>query len=167
LLSLGTIREDEFPALSDTRFVISFGPFTVQPHSVPNPDTLRIAFALLSAPDVTQLQQRASRARDIYATLTGVDHLGQDIPLESALEQNFPNPFNPSTKVRFRIAQAAYTTLEVFDILGRRVAVLVNEEKKPGVYTLDFDGSGFASGVYILRLKAGTYTSARKALLLR
>lgn len=71
------------------------------------------------------------------------------------LEQNHPNPFNPSTRITFRIPEQARTTLEVFDVLGRRITVLVNGELMPGTHTADLDGSGLASGIYIARLSSG------------
>lgn len=168
MMSSGVISPDEFPNVSDTRFIISFGPFTIQPYSSPNPDTLQVAFAFLSAPDLNQLQVRAARALEIYQTVvTGVKQMGSQIPVEFALAQNYPNPFNPLTKIQFSIAHTEMTTLEVFDILGRRVATLVNEQKQPGAYEVTFDGSRLASGFYVYRLTAGNYISTKKALLLK
>ncbi|GBD89246.1 Ycf48-like protein precursor [bacterium BMS3Abin03] len=87
--------------------------------------------------------------------------------------QNYPNPFNPSTKIKFTIAPPnlpggeAFVTLKVYDVLGREVATLVNEEKPPGSYEVEFDGSNLPSGVYFYRLKAGNYSQVKKMVLLR
>ncbi|MBI5474123.1 MAG: T9SS type A sorting domain-containing protein [Ignavibacteriae bacterium] len=95
-----------------------------------------------------------------------------DMPRQFALEQNYPNPFNPSTNIRFTIKNRAegipsgqFTILKVFDVLGREVATLVNEELKPGSYERVFDGSRFASGVYFYRLKSGSFTQTRTLVL--
>jgi hypothetical protein len=70
------------------------------------------------------------------------------------LLQNYPNPFNPATTIRYDLPAASRVSLEVFDILGRRVSVMVNEEQRPGRHTAIFDGSRYASGVYLYRIVA-------------
>ncbi len=101
---------------------------------------------------------------------------GKELPASFSLLQNYPNPFNPSTSISFDIPVGTYgpaspagrrTSLQVYDLLGREVATLVNEPKEPGRYTVQFNGSGLASGVYYYRLQAGTFTATRKLLLLR
>ncbi len=72
------------------------------------------------------------------------------------LLQNYPNPFNPTTNIEFRIGNFGFVSLKVYDLLGREVATLVNEELKPGSYRRVFGGSGLASGVYLYRLRAGS-----------
>jgi aminopeptidase N len=89
------------------------------------------------------------------------------IPLEFGVSQNFPNPFNPSTIIRFTIADSRFTSLKVFDLLSREVATLVNEHLRPGRYNVTWDASDFPSGVYFYRLSAGSFTQTRKLLLLR
>ena len=113
---------------------------------------------------------------------TGV--LGYEIPLTSveeavhphqiSLRQNYPNPFNPSTVIKYTIAGArdqglggSDVKLVVYDMLGREVAVLVNERKALGSYEVSLDASALASGVYVYRLKAGPYVESRKMLLMR
>ena len=72
-----------------------------------------------------------------------------------SLEQNYPNPFNPSTVISYRLPVIGYVTLKVFDLLGREIATLVNEEKPAGEYEVEFDGSALTSGIYFYQLKAG------------
>jgi hypothetical protein len=84
-----------------------------------------------------------------------------------SLQQNYPNPFNPTTNFGFRIANFGFVSLKLFDIVGREVATLVNEEKSPGYYKVEFDGSRLASGVYFCRLQAGGFTDTKKIILLR
>ncbi len=96
------------------------------------------------------------------------------VPDHFALEQNYPNPFNPVTTIEYTIEGtrgqglgASNVRLVVYDILGREVAVLVNEKKMPGMYEAKFDGAGLSSGVYFYRLNAGRFTEVRKMLLIR
>ncbi len=92
---------------------------------------------------------------------------GDGIPDCLALFQNYPNPFNPTTNIEYRISNKELVTLKVYDILGRELAVLVDERKAPGRYIVQFDGSGLASGVYAYRLQAGSFVETKKLLLLR
>ena len=101
-------------------------------------------------------------------TVTGVDEELIGLKPEAfELYSNYPNPFNPSTKIRYAIAQTAFTTLRVYSILGREITTLVNQEKTPGVYELNFDGSDIPSGMYIYKLQAGNYSMTKKMLLLK
>ncbi len=84
-----------------------------------------------------------------------------------SLEQNYPNPFNPSTKIQYRIPNAEFVTLKVYDVLGREVATLVNEKKSPGTYEVEWNASAFSSSVYFYRLTSGDYTAVKKLLLLK
>ena len=89
------------------------------------------------------------------------------IPTEFALEQNYPNPFNPTTKIQLTIPNRRWTTVNVYDILGRKVVTLLNEVKDPGTYTIEFDGSNLSSGVYFYRLEAGDFKQTKRLLLLK
>jgi 5'-nucleotidase len=95
-----------------------------------------------------------------------------ETPAEFRLEQNYPNPFNPSTKIEFRIADFGFVTLKVYDILGNEIATLVNEEKQPGTYEVEFDShSGevrnLASGIYFYRIQASEFMDVKKMILIR
>lgn len=92
-------------------------------------------------------------------------HAKSEIPDKFDLKQNYPNPFNPATQIRYMVPERAEVTLEVFNILGKKVATLVDGIKQPGTYEVTFEGSGLASGVYIYRLKAGSYMASRKFIL--
>jgi len=89
------------------------------------------------------------------------------LPSQFSLEQNFPNPFNSTTRIGYKVATKVSVTLSVLDILGRNVAVLVNSVIHPGTYTVSWDASGMPSGLYFYRLQAGTSTETKKALLVR
>ncbi len=89
------------------------------------------------------------------------------IPTAFALEQNYPNPFNPSTVVTYRVPILSNVRLAVYDILGREVALLVNEKKSPGSYEVKFDAQNLSSGIYLYRLEAGDVSQTRKLMVLR
>ncbi|MEK7672116.1 MAG: T9SS type A sorting domain-containing protein, partial [Bacteroidota bacterium] len=91
-------------------------------------------------------------------------------PLSFALLPNWPNPFNPTTRIRFSIpdVEARLTvSLRVFDVLGREVATLVNKIKLPGEYSVQWNAEGFASGIYFYKLQAGAFIATKKMLLVR
>ena len=92
---------------------------------------------------------------------------GSSAPASYELSQNYPNPFNPTTSIAYSIALGGHVNLTVYDILGREVAVLVNENKAPGSYMVRFDASGLNSGLYIYQLTAGSFREARKLILLK
>jgi photosystem II stability/assembly factor-like uncharacterized protein len=96
-----------------------------------------------------------------------LEHLTSNIPKEFALEQNYPNPFNPTTTIDFVIPKRVHVVLSVFDILGRKVATLIDTEKAPGHYRATFDATNLPGGVYFYRLEAGTHHDTKKLLLLK
>lgn len=89
------------------------------------------------------------------ATLTSAGDEDLHLPDEYALDQNYPNPFNPTTKIDFSIPQNQHVTLEVYNVMGQRVATLVDQDMQAGTHTASFDARGLASGVYMYRLNAG------------
>jgi len=88
-----------------------------------------------------------------------------------SLEQNYPNPFNPSTKISYKLRSAAggtsYVKLVVYDVLGKEVVKLVNENQLPGTYEIEFDGRGLPSGVYFYRLTTGEFTDTKRMMLVK
>ncbi len=110
--------------------------------------------------------------------LVGVDELREgdgEVPRGFALLQNYPNPFNPSTRIPFSVGGSSgsaspatwFVSLKVYDILGREVRTLVNENLQSGNYQVTFDAGTLASGVYIYRLTAGSFVAARKLIVLK
>ena len=102
-----------------------------------------------------------------YNQLTGIKTSSSSIPVNFKLYQNYPNPFNPATKIEYSIPQNGNVLLKVYDMLGREVAVLVNEYKNAGYYTVNFDGSKLSSGVYIYKLQSGQYSDMKKMVLIK
>jgi len=90
-----------------------------------------------------------------------------DVPYNFMLEQNFPNPFNPTTTINYQLSTTCFVTLKVYDMLGREVATLINEKQIQGNYSLLFNGAKLSSGVYIYRLFAGNRIATMKMLLLK
>ncbi len=89
------------------------------------------------------------------------------IPASFTLSQNYPNPFNPTTTIKYQVASREHIRLTVYDLLGREVAILVDEEKFTGTYEARFNASTLASGTYIYRLQAGHQVLTRKMLLIK
>jgi hypothetical protein len=129
-------------------------------------------FSASSTPEYTLSAQNTFQVNQTSVILEPESPLGVRggegvIPHEFRLEQNYPNPFNPGTRITYRIANASFVTLKVYDVLGREVAAIVNEVKGPGMYQAEWDASGFPSGVYEYRLAAGSYLGVKKMILLK
>ena len=99
--------------------------------------------------------------------LTGIKNEQSIIPIVWKLEQNYPNPFNPSTTIKYQVPKAGYVSLKIYDILGREIKTLVNENKDVGYYEVRFDAVRFPSGVYIYELRSKDYLSDKKMMLLK
>ena len=105
--------------------------------------------------------------RPLSEMITSVGPQAVTLPQEFLLSHNYPNPFNPSTTIKFELPKSSRVRLSVYDILGREVSMLVNERKDAGVHEVKFDGSDLASGVYFYRLQAGDYVGTKKLLLMK
>ena len=97
--------------------------------------------------------------------VTSVDE--NEIPHEFSLSQNYPNPFNPQTLIRYGLPQKAHVRLEVYNILGERIALLLDMTQEAGYHEALFDGHNLASGLYFYRIRANDFVQVRKLLLLR
>ena len=101
------------------------------------------------------------------STTAGVDKPENSLPQRYKLEQNYPNPFNPATQIVFEIPSGEFVSLRIFNMLGQQVAVLVNEQRPAGAYTVTFRANNLPSGMYFYRLIAGSFQQTRKLLLLK
>jgi hypothetical protein len=144
----------------DVRFYQGFGPITMNPG-----DTQIIVVAQIIAQSnnnlnsITKLREATLLAKqyydDLFSNVTiGINQISTTIPENFHLSQNYPNPFNPTTNIRFQIPESGFVTLKVFDITGREVAMLVNEQMNAGEYNYQFstDEYKLSSGVYFYRL---------------
>lgn len=123
------------------------------PIFVNNPDGFKIAIIIHSI--------------NIYYIIVNVESTNSNIPSEFSLFQNYPNPFNPTTSLQYAIGSRQFVTLRVYDLLGREVATLVNEEKPAGEYEVVFNGANLPSGIYFYQLKADEFTQTKKMILLK
>jgi hypothetical protein len=89
------------------------------------------------------------------------------LPEQFSLTQNYPNPFNPSTTIKYSIPTSEFVTLKVFDVLGREVATLVNEEKPVGSYEIKFNAANLSSGIYFYRIQTGEFVEEKKMILMK
>jgi hypothetical protein len=110
--------------------------------------------------------------RDPSGNLSGLITLGTEIPPGFSLSQNYPNPFNPSTKIKFNIPVASVrrtdiVSLIIYDILGKQIKTLVNQQLSPGIYEVDFEGSDLSTGIYYYRLTAGNFIETKKMILVK
>lgn len=99
--------------------------------------------------------------------ITDVENQDETIPTEFSLKQNFPNPFNPATKINFSIPKSGNVSLKIYDLLGREVAELINTEMQPGNYSYDFNAGQLSSGMYFSKIEAGQFSQMRKMMLLK
>jgi hypothetical protein len=99
--------------------------------------------------------------------LTGILQITNEVPHQFSLSQNYPNPFNPSTYIKFDVSKGSFVTLKIFDALGREVAILVNEDLKPGTYEADWNASNYSSGVYFYTMRTEGYTQTKRMVLIK
>jgi photosystem II stability/assembly factor-like uncharacterized protein len=116
--------------------------------------------------NINSFVARDSTYLDSLFNLTPVEDEMQ-LPTKIALKQNYPNPFNPSTSIQYAITSRQFVTLKVYDVLGNEVATLVSEEKDRGVYSVNFDASRLATGMYLYRIQAGSFIEAKKMLMIK
>ncbi|MDP3443732.1 MAG: T9SS type A sorting domain-containing protein, partial [Ignavibacteria bacterium] len=100
--------------------------------------------------------------------VTSVEEI-EELPTQFSLEQNYPNPFNPETSISYQLSAISHVTLKVYDLLGKEIATLVDEMKRPGKYNSKFSilNSQLSTGVYFYRLSAGNYHSVKKMILMK
>jgi hypothetical protein len=102
-----------------------------------------------------------------FSLITGIINQNNNVPVDYALYQNYPNPFNPITIISYALPKASHVTIKVYDILGREVATLVNDEKNVGIYSVEFNASKLASGIYLYKIQAGNFTETKKLILMK
>ena len=166
---------------SDLRLMLSTGPFTFAPG-----DTQEIVGGIIIAQGTSALNSVTMlRSADLSAQLAydsdfktfeivAVDHDESNLPVGWSLEENYPNPFNPSTTIEYSLHQPGDVSLIVYDLLGKEVARLVDEAQQSGSYKISWDASNISSGIYFYRLqvrqpggRAGDFVETRKMVLLK
>ncbi len=99
---------------------------------------------------------------------TGIeDYLADQLPQEYKLNQNYPNPFNPTTAISYQLSAISEVQLVIYNVLGQKVATLVNEKQQAGFYTVRWNASAFANGVYFYQIRAEKFVQVRKMILMK
>ena len=142
-------------------FVMAAGPFNLAANQVET-----IGFAILNGSSAADLIVKNNQAKLKYGTV-GVTNISVEIPSVFSLSQNYPNPFNPTTNIQFGVPKNSLVTIKVYDLLGREVAVLLNEQKQAGTYQVDFNASSLSSGVYFYRMQAGTFADIKRMVVIK
>ncbi len=132
-------------------------------------DSVRCTWRSWAFNGIDSLQSANSFIVTLVRSPIGIQIISTEIPQKFALYNNYPNPFNPVTKIRFDISgtSVAQTFLSVYDILGREVTTLVNEKLKPGKYEVEWPAANYSSGIYFYRITAGNFTDTRKMILVK
>ena len=100
--------------------------------------------------------------------ITSVEQIPNDgLPKEFRLQQNYPNPFNPTTTIQFAVPKTSNVTIKIYDVIGRQVATLIDDEYQPGQYKVVFEAGQLATGMYIYRIQAGDFLETKKLMLLK
>jgi serine protease len=147
---------------TDISEVTSSGPF-----SIPAGKSVNVAFAITAGNNLDELRTNISNARDIYNNQLANNNGGGEVPLTYKLGQNYPNPFNPGTKIDYEIPEPGRVTIRIYNVLGKLVKTLIDEDKQPGKYTLKFNPTRLASGVYFYQLTVNSFTSTKKLVFLK
>ncbi len=103
----------------------------------------------------------------VVTHIVGVKEPINSMPKKYELEQNYPNPFNPTTTINYSVPKSSTVTIKIYDILGKEVETLVNEQKTAGNYKIEFNADKLASGIYFYQMRAGNFISTKKLVLLK
>jgi len=131
------------------------------------PATTGVITIKVTATDTANTSTLCTFKMRVYPGTTAVEEDKNQLPKKSQLLQNYPNPFNPSTVISYQLAVTSNVSLKVFDLSGREVANLINEQKPAGSYSEQWNASNLPSGIYFYRLQAGLYSETRKLVLLK
>jgi hypothetical protein len=102
-----------------------------------------------------------------YTVTTGVSQIGTEVPERFSLKQNFPNPFNPSTKINYDLPKTGFVTMKIYDVTGKVVANLISQNQNAGRYSIDFIAGDFPSGTYFYKLEAGDFSEVKRMVLVK
>ena len=167
---IGTIRDTTLKSSNAT--LSSVIPYTLNTNGVGS-RTVRVRIT-----HTTNLDSVTTALMKGYETVNPADGLakssmqegimiGLDIPTSYALNQNFPNPFNPTTTISYQIPKDGPVTIKIFDALGREVTTLVDEFKSAGQYSVKFDASHLSTGIYFYSIKSGDFNAVKKMALIK
>jgi len=109
---------------------------------------------------------------DVYflrstVTFTSINTISTEVPAKYSLSQNYPNPFNPATSIKFAITKAGFVSLKIYDLTGREISSLVNENLSAGTYNYAYNAANLSSGIYFYTLKADGFSETKKMMLIK
>ncbi len=131
-------------------------------------DQVELAIRYYYAVSAFDISGNESHLSDpVSASITAIDKSDHQLPITYFLEQNFPNPFNPRTVIRWQLAGSSDVELSVYNLLGRKIATLVSERQEAGYYQITWDASRFACGIYFYRIEAGEFQDVKKMIFLK
>ena len=172
--SFGYTQLEKWTALSSGFASTSAGPADIAnvtssgPYNIPSNSSIDVAFALAADINLANLRTAFANAKAKYnSIITSINDKTNPVPYKFELAQNYPNPFNPSTIIKFSVPSEGQVILKIYDMLGREVRTLLNDEKAPGNYSVNFIAGNLPSGVYLYKLTAGNYTDVKKLILIK
>jgi subtilisin family serine protease len=142
--------------------VISGGPVNIAANS-----TETIGFAIVKGNDLNDLKNKTIIARNKYSTTIGITPISTSIPVKFNLSQNYPNPFNPSTRIKFALPKSEFVNIKIYDILGKEISTLVNENLTAGYYEVEFNANNLSSGMYFYKFESSTFTDVKRMVLIK
>lgn len=132
-----------------------------------NNDIIVISFAVSGAYIFISTLNNGIWMRPLSEVITDVKNRLNNLPTSFSLQQNFPNPFNPTTTIDYSLPKSEFVTIKLYDAIGREIKTLVKGQKTAGNYSMQFNGSNLSSGIYFYRMQSGNYVETRKLLLLK
>jgi hypothetical protein len=162
-ISSGIVAETAGP--EDVSFVIANGPITIPAYS-----NYKLAFAMVGADDSLSLFENADSAQTMWENLKVLDMEPDEksmVPYTFSLSQNYPNPFNPMTIINYKLRITNDVELTIYNVLGEKVKTLVSENQAAGSYSIEWDASGLASGIYYYELRTSDFKDVKKLVLMK
>jgi PKD repeat protein len=132
-----------------------------------NGDSLLITCKTYAYNGFDSLATGNSLILNIKSNTVGINLISSEIPVEFKLDNNYPNPFNPETTIKYQLPKSAFVSIKLYDITGREVSTLVNEQHNAGYYDFNFNASYLASGVYFYRIQAGEFMDIKRMVLVK
>ncbi|MDQ3020437.1 MAG: S8 family serine peptidase [Bacteroidota bacterium] len=146
----------------DVSNIVGSGPYAIPPGS-----EITVTYALIAGDNLADLQANCVAAKLKFNTLLGLTNYNSQTPDSYSLSQNYPNPFNPTTNIKFGLTNAGFTSLKIYDALGREISNLVSENLQAGVYEVNWNASSFTSGVYFYKLESEGFAETKRMMLIK
>ncbi|MCY7361605.1 MAG: T9SS type A sorting domain-containing protein, partial [Ignavibacteria bacterium] len=137
------------------------------PYSIPAGENITVTFALIAGDNLADLQSNCIAARNKYNSVIGITSNNSQIPYRYSLSQNYPNPFNPTTKINFSVPVNSLVKLKIYNVLGKEVMTLINDQKPAGNYAAEFNGANLSSGIYFFRMEAAEFVDVKRMMLIK